>query len=116
MSLEFALSDSQIKTSRHTLDMAIAQATKSCQYLSENTREEIRKSFKTAFNGKDPYDWQVDICEALLLGVDCIVIAGTGAGKMMPFVMPLLMDKTLRKFAVVILPLNELENDQVCTV
>jgi hypothetical protein len=72
--------------------------------------------FKTAFSGKDPYDWQVDVCEALLLGVDCIVIAGTGAGKMMPFAILLLMDKTLQKFTVVILPLNELENDQVCTV
>jgi superfamily II DNA helicase RecQ len=57
--------------------------------------------------------WQVDICEAILLGLDCILIAPTGAGKTMPFIMPLLVDKTCRKMVIIISPLNELEYDQV---
>ena len=57
------------------------------------------------------YPWQVDVAEALLLGVDCTVIAGTGAGKTMPFVMPLFVET--EKIMVIISPLNALEEDQV---
>jgi len=49
--------------------------------------------------------------EAILLGLDTVVIAGTGAGKTMPFVMPLLLDK--KKKAIVISPLKILQADQV---
>ena len=56
------------------------------------------------------YDWQVDVSEALLLGLDCSVIAGTGAGKTMPFVMPLFVESN--KIIIVISPLNALEEDQ----
>jgi hypothetical protein len=34
----------------------------------------------------------MDVTEAALLGISCVVIAGTGAGKTLPLVMPLLMD------------------------
>jgi len=47
------------------------------------------------------------------VGLDCSVIAGTGAGKTMPFVMPLFLDP--KKIVVVISPLNALEEDQVNT-
>ena len=30
--------------------------------------------------GNKPYDWQVDVTEVLLLGLDCIVIAAAGIG------------------------------------
>ncbi|KAJ3766134.1 hypothetical protein FB446DRAFT_654236, partial [Lentinula raphanica] len=53
---------------------------------------------------------QLDTAEALLLGLDCSVIAGTGAGKTMPFVMPLLIEPT--KHVIIISPLNALEEDQ----
>ena len=49
-----------------------------------------------------------------MLGISCLVIAGTGAGKTLPLVMPLLMDDTKKKMALVISPLNELEEEQVC--
>ena len=55
----------------------------------------------------------MDVCEAMLLGLDCVVIASTGAGKSMPFIMPLLVDETCRKMVIIISPLNELEYDQV---
>jgi ATP-dependent helicase YprA (DUF1998 family) len=58
-----------------------------------------------------PYPWQVNVAEAILLGLDCIVIAGTSAGKTMPFIMPLFVQP--HKIVVIISPLNSLEEDQV---
>ena len=49
--------------------------------------------------------------EAILLGLDSVVIAGTGAGKTMPFMMPLLLDE--KKKVVIISPLKVLQEDQV---
>ena len=54
--------------------------------------------------GKDPYEWQLDITEPIILGLDSVVIAGTGAGKTMPFMMPLLLDK--HKKVIIISPLK----------
>ena len=51
-----------------------------------------------------------------MLGLDCIVIVGTGAGKTMPFGMPLLMDKASSKMVIVISPLNDLEAEQVSMI
>ena len=99
--------------SREILVTARAAAAKSRNYRSEETRAAIARNFKSCFDGKDPFDWQLDVSEAILLGLDCIVIAGTGAGKTMPFAMPLLIDDTKRKVVIVISPLNELEHDQV---
>ncbi|KZT02561.1 uncharacterized protein LAESUDRAFT_601365, partial [Laetiporus sulphureus 93-53] len=73
------------------------QAAKTHQYSSEATRAEIVQQFRRVFDDLEPYDWQVDVTEALLLGMDCTVIAGTGAGKTMPFVMPLLLDQMKKK-------------------
>ena len=50
-------------------------------YDSQKTREKICRKFSEALEGKKPYTWQTDVCEALLLGLDCNVIAPTGAGK-----------------------------------
>ena len=61
--------------------------------------------------GKAPHEWQVDVTEALLVGLDCTVIAGTGSGKTMPFVMPTFVEP--EKIYFVISPLNALEADQV---
>ncbi len=91
---------------------AQAEATKFRGY-SEETCSEVSSAFKNAFNGLEPYNWQLDICEVLLLGVDCIAIAGTGAGKTMPFIMPLLVDLSKKKMIIIISPLNVLEHDQV---
>jgi superfamily II DNA helicase RecQ len=70
----------------------------------------LESKFTAAFDGKIPYGWQIDVAEALILGIDCIVIAGTGAGKTMPFVMPPLMDNSKMKM---VSPLDELQVDQV---
>lgn len=42
-------------------------------------------------SGLDPYEWQLDVAEAIVLGIDTVVIAGTGSGKTIPFMLPLLL-------------------------
>ena len=34
-----------------------------------------------------PHEWQSDVMEAMMLGLDCLVCAGTLAGKTLPFVL-----------------------------
>ena len=48
----------------------------------------------------------------MVTGVDSLVIAGTGTGKTMPFMMPLMLDS--KKKALIISPLKILQADQVC--
>jgi len=98
------------------LRTAQAKATKSHKYNSEVTRASISQKFIDTFNNKHAYDWQIDTCEALLLGLDTIVIAGTGTGKTYLFVMPLLMDQTCCKIMIVISPLNALEYGNPCNI
>jgi len=95
------------------LQDARTEVTNSRGYSSEDTHAEISSAFKVALNGLEPYSWQLDVCKALLLSLDCIVIAGTGAGKTMPFIMPLLVDPTNKKMVIIVSPLNALEHDQV---
>jgi superfamily II DNA/RNA helicase len=58
-----------------------------------------------------PHQWQLDVAESLLLGIDCEVIAPTGAGKTLPFVLPLLVRPDM--VIVILSPLDALELDQV---
>ncbi|KAN0082803.1 hypothetical protein V8E55_008598, partial [Tylopilus felleus] len=92
------------------LNKARDRAKKSHKFDSHQTRLEITEEFENCTNGKKPYSWQLNVTEALLLGLDCVVIAGTGAGKTMPFMMPLLLHP--KKHIVIISPLNALEIDQ----
>ena len=101
-------SEPQIKALQAAHDAAEA----SRQYSSAGTRNNIVTSFKSAFKDLEPYSWQLDVAEALLLGVDCITIAGTGSGKTMQFAMLLLVDRSKKKMVIVISPLNDLEEDQ----
>lgn len=79
------------------------------EYDSTTTRAQISNIFTTRF-GKPPYDWQLDVTEAAILGLDCVVIAGTGMGKTMPFMMPLLHKPTAK--SIFISPLKVLQEDQ----
>lgn len=80
-------------------------------YQSAPTCTKLHLEFSAHNAGMQAYPWQVDVAEALLLGLDCTVIAGTGAGKTMPFVMPLFIET--KKIIIIISPLNALEEDQV---
>ena len=54
----------------------------------------------------------MDVAKALILRLDSVVIAGTGAGKTMPFVMLLFLRNG--KKILIISPLKVLQADQVC--
>ena len=62
----------------------------------------MSQRLQDAFDGKSPYAWQLDAAEALILGLDCIVIAGTGAGKTIPFVLPLFSPDFQDKMVIII--------------
>jgi ATP-dependent helicase YprA (DUF1998 family) len=86
-------------------------------YNSDATREAMTQGLQKVFDGKSPYPWQLDAAEAIFLGLDCIAIAGTGAGKTIPFVLPLLAGDSSNKMVIVISPLNAVAFNQVlCSV
>ncbi|KAF9781867.1 hypothetical protein BJ322DRAFT_985004, partial [Thelephora terrestris] len=62
------------------------------EYNSHATREALTNAVKLAFNQNTPRDFQLDVAEALILGLDATVVAGTGSGKTLPWAMPLLLD------------------------
>ncbi|KXN91129.1 ATP-dependent DNA helicase Q-like 4A [Leucoagaricus sp. SymC.cos] len=62
--------------------------------------------------GFTPHDWQVNVAEALMLGLDVVVIAGTGCGKTAPFMMSVLLNPGAR--LLIISPLKALQEDQEC--
>ncbi|TBU21645.1 P-loop containing nucleoside triphosphate hydrolase protein [Dichomitus squalens] len=78
--------------------------------LEAATRQRLEETFQQRMGGRVPHQWQVDVTEALLVGLDCTVIAGTGSGKTMPFVMPTFVE--FDKIYFIISPLNALEADQ----
>ena len=63
--------------------------------------------------GKMARRWQLDAAESLLLGLDTVVIAGTGAGKTTPYMLPLFLPETKGRVLVVVEPLIHLQRDQV---
>ena len=110
----FASYKANIERSTRNLQKAQEEAFKMRGYQSAATRMKLCAEFTKRNEGLVAYDWQIDVSEALLLGLDCSVIAGTGAGKTMPFVMPLFVESD--KIMIIISPLNALEEDQVLHV
>src|ERR1700684_1778735 len=96
--------------SYQNLDSARRNAAKKNGYNSSSTRAQLSDLFHARF-GSNPYDWQLDVTEAILLGLDSVIIAGTGFGKTMPFMLPLLLDE--KKKVVILSPLKVLQEDQV---
>jgi ATP-dependent helicase YprA (DUF1998 family) len=79
--------------SQRILQQACEKVRKTSRYNSEATRRELARLFERSFK-KPAYEWQIDVTEAVLLGLD-VVIAGPGAGNTMPFMMPLLLQYSL---------------------
>ena len=96
--------------SQKRLQEARAAAEKQRKYNSGATRRALAALFAERF-GSAPYEWQLDVAEALLLGLDSVVIAGTGSGKTIPFMLPLL--HLPDKMVLIISPLKVLQTDQV---
>lgn len=81
-------------------------------YCYKTTRHSLSRICE-ARTVRRPYTWQLDCAEALVLGIDCIVLAGTGFRKTLPFTIPSFLHPD--KITIVISPLNALEEDQVNT-
>jgi ATP-dependent helicase YprA (DUF1998 family) len=84
--------------------------TKKKNYSSLVMRERLRAKFREKC-GKEAYSWQLDVAEAMMLQLDCILLAGTGMGKTIPFMLPLLADRA--RMAVIVSPLKILQCDMV---
>ncbi|KAG9088671.1 hypothetical protein FRC06_001930, partial [Ceratobasidium sp. 370] len=57
-----------------------------------------------------PHDWQLEAALAIHLGWDVFILAGTGFGKTLPFIMNCLLDPTM--IVWIVMPLNALANQQ----
>ncbi|KAG9097411.1 hypothetical protein FS749_006365 [Ceratobasidium sp. UAMH 11750] len=60
-----------------------------------------------------PHDWQLEAALAIHLGRDVFILAGTGFGKTLPFIMNCLLDPTM--IVWIVTPLNALANQQART-
>jgi superfamily II DNA helicase RecQ len=58
-------------------------------------------------------DWQLDVAEAVLLGLDVTLIAGTGLGKTLPFILPLLVPGHETAMSIIVTPLIALQANHV---
>ena len=83
--------------SQSILQNAREEANKKENYDSVRTRADLCKMFSERESRFKPHDWQLDVAEALILGIDCVVIAGTGSGKTIPFMLPLLCNESRKK-------------------
>ncbi|KAJ3756040.1 hypothetical protein EV360DRAFT_85345 [Lentinula raphanica] len=101
--------EKEYQRSQKNLELARTKASRQNGYNSDSTRDLLRSEFTRFTGGLAAYTWQIDIAEALLLGLDCSVIAGSGAGKTMSFLMPLFVE---REKHVIIISLTALEEDQ----
>ncbi|KAI1781915.1 P-loop containing nucleoside triphosphate hydrolase protein [Ganoderma leucocontextum] len=88
------------------------RTTSDAGYDSQATRNAMSDKFSACTDGKKPYEWQLDVAEAFLLGLDCVVIAGTGTGKTIPYLLPLLLPENAKRTISVVSPLKALQRDQ----
>ena len=96
-----------------TLKNACEAALKNRNYDLEETHQTMSQKLQDIFNERTPYDWQLDVAKSLILSLDCVVVAGTGAGKTIPFVLPLFVHNSQDKLILIISLLNALEMEQV---
>ena len=71
------------------------------KYNSEDVVRKLKTIFTERF-GSAPYEWQLDVTEATFLGLDTVVMRGTGSGKTIPFMLPLSLNPT--KMVVILSP------------
>ena len=99
--------------SAELLHCARDHAAKIHKYNSFEARKTMTEECNAHSGGViTPFPWQLDVAESLLLGMNCELIAPTGVGKTIPFVLPHFVSSN--KVTLIISPLNALEVDQVC--
>ena len=69
----------------------------------------LTTAVKLAFNENEPRTFQLDVTEALMLGLGVTAIAGTGSGKTLPWAAPLLLEENKEKTVLVISLLKALQ-------
>jgi len=67
--------DCQYARVYRNLQKAREEAARKNGYDSTRTRSDLKSIFRDRF-GKDPYEWQLDVTEAILLGLDSVVHHG----------------------------------------
>ena len=98
--------------SAELLHRARNRAAKARKYNSREARKTMAEECNARSGGViTPFPWQLDVAESLLLSMDCEVIAPTGVGKTIPFLLPHFVSSD--KVTLIISPLNALEVDQV---
>ena len=96
-----------------TLKNACEAVLKDWEYDSEGTHQTMSRKLQDVFDRKTPYSWQLDTAKAIILGLDCVVFARTGARKTIPFMLPLFVHDSWDKLVIIISSLNALETEQV---
>lgn len=86
------------------------------RYSSTISRARMTAETSRRCDGKTPQWFQTDVGEAFLLGMDVILVSGTGTGKTLAFLQPLLADASEMSKIIIISPLNLLEYDMVCGI
>jgi bloom syndrome protein len=67
----------QKRVPKHFSKWLAMRQPKKNNYYSNKTRCDLRALFSERFgSGAEPYQWQLDVTEAILLGLDIFVIAG----------------------------------------
>ena len=97
----------------YSLKLLSDARTKRVGYNSQATRHTLAESVAARCPAVNPYDWQIDVAEAVALGLNATVIAGTWSGKTLPWALSLLLEENHEKICLVISPLNELKMDHV---
>ena len=92
-------------------NLSKARESRGEKFDSKKVRSELVTLVKEKFRNREPRTWQLDVAEALILSLNTVVIAPTGAGKTLPFFMPILLYP--KKIMIIISPLIALQNDQV---
>lgn len=115
------------------LDASRERAKEAWGYDSVQARRIMKEECLSRSKGAiTPHEWQLDIAECLVLGIDCELIAPTGSGKTIAFMLPMFYwqrprtgnesgehatGKTNKQgkptVLIIVSPLNTLEADQV---
>ncbi|KDQ06676.1 hypothetical protein BOTBODRAFT_49263 [Botryobasidium botryosum FD-172 SS1] len=75
----------------------------------QTVREAMREA-TIAITGLEPHEEQLDVAVAIYYNRDVVLIAGTGWGKTLAFIMPCFLDKKIT--IIIVSPLNALEDNQ----
>jgi hypothetical protein len=100
----------QFPVSYSNLQRARDAAALSSGYDSDATRSLLHLRFRDTHPGHGAKIAQVDVAEALLLGLDCTLIAGTGFGKTAAMILPSLAAPE-KGMPLIFSPLKALQQD-----